>query len=187
MLIEIIALSLGKRYQIVATQRLLAATNVRALWLLGLAFQDVDDGVGMDEELFPDWTRDEVDAQLAKILLDPEFVRNKSVSRFLKFVVEETLDGRGARLKAFTVGVAVFSRDETFDAQNSSIVRVQAARLRQLLEFYYVNGGAKTGHRGGVKFGQSRAGRATDARRPPTVAGRGCAGGRTPSSGGAAR
>jgi adenylate cyclase len=95
----------------------------------------------MESELSSDWTRGDVEAQLAKILAGPEFVRNKSLSKFLRFVVEETLDGRGARLKAYTIAIEVFSRDETFDAQSSSIVRVQAARLRQLLEAYYASEG----------------------------------------------
>jgi len=88
------------------------------------------------------WTRGEVEDELARILRDPEFERNPSVSRFLAFVVAETLEGRGARLKAFTVAVEVFGRDQNFDAQSNSIVRVQAARLRQLLEAYYGGAGA---------------------------------------------
>lgn len=94
------------------------------------------------EPLSDDWTRGEVEIELATILRDPEFERNPSVSRFLTFVVTETLDGRGARLKAFTIAVEVFGRDESFDAQNNSIVRVQAARLRQLLAAYYAGPGA---------------------------------------------
>ena len=91
----------------------------------------------MDEGDARAWSRGEVEDQLKKILGDPEFARNRSVSNFLKFVVDETLDGRGSRLKAFTVATAVFNRDDNFDAQNNSIVRVQAARLRQLLHLYY--------------------------------------------------
>ena len=89
-----------------------------------------------------DWTRDDVNAQLARILRSPEFERNKSAAKILAFVVEETLEGRGARLKAYTIGVEIFAREGTFDAQNNSIVRVQAARLRQLLDIYYAGVGA---------------------------------------------
>jgi tetratricopeptide (TPR) repeat protein len=97
----------------------------------------------MEAALSQDLARGEVKAQLARILLNPEFVRNKSASGFLKFVVEETLEGRGARLKAFTIGVEVLGRDESFDSQNNSIVRVQAARLRQLLDIYYSGDGSR--------------------------------------------
>ena len=95
----------------------------------------------MNVELSGEWTREEVEKQLSKVLIQPEFTRNRSISKFLKFVVEETLEGRGERLKAFTIAVEALARDDTFDAQNSSIVRVQAARLRQLLGAYYAGEG----------------------------------------------
>lgn len=98
---------------------------------------DEENATGFDGAV----ARAEVEAQLESILQDPEFERNRSVSAFLKFVVEETLEGRGPRLKAFTVATAVFGRDANFDAQNNSIVRVQAARLRQLLQVYYAGPG----------------------------------------------
>ena len=88
------------------------------------------------------WARSEITAQLEKILNSPEFKRNRSASAFLTFVVDETLEGRGPRLKAFTVAMAVFNRDVNFDPQNNSIVRVQAARLRQLMMIYYTGAGA---------------------------------------------
>jgi tetratricopeptide (TPR) repeat protein len=88
------------------------------------------------------WARSEITAQLEKILNSPEFKRNRSASAFLTFVVDETLEGRGPRLKAFTVAMAVFNRDVNFDPQNNSIVRVQAARLRQLLQFYFAGSGS---------------------------------------------
>ena len=89
------------------------------------------------------WTRDGVEAQLRRILGDPQFERNRNSAAFLKFVVDETLEGRGSRLKAFTVATAVLNRDANFDPQNNSIVRVQAARLRQLLQLYYAGPGAR--------------------------------------------
>jgi tetratricopeptide (TPR) repeat protein len=53
------------------------------------------------------------------------------------FVVQETLSGRGGRLKAYTIATVILNRDSDFDPKNSSVVRVQATRLRQLLENYY--------------------------------------------------
>lgn len=95
-----------------------------------------------DSDVKP-WTSAEVATQLAKVLNNPDFERNRSASAFLKFVVDETLEGRGPRLKAFTVAMAVFNRDVNFDPQNNSIVRVQAARLRQLLQIYYSGPGSR--------------------------------------------
>jgi adenylate cyclase len=59
----------------------------------------------------------------------------------LRFVVEETLAGRGDRLKGYTIAVEVFAKPETFDAQSDPLVRVEAGRLRRrLLEYYHGDG-----------------------------------------------
>lgn len=63
--------------------------------------------------------------------------------QFLRFVVQETLEGRGDRLKAFTIATSVLGRGSDFDPQANSVVRVQAKRLRELLENYYRGAGAK--------------------------------------------
>lgn len=79
---------------------------------------------------------------LGRILQTPEFQRNRTVSQFLKFIVEETLEGRGDKIKAFTIATLALERGSTFDPQSDSIVRVQAGRLRQMLEAYYAGEGA---------------------------------------------
>ena len=56
---------------------------------------------------------------------------------FLGFVVDQTLSGRGGRLKAFSVAREVYGRDETFDARSDAVVRVEAGRLRRRLAAYY--------------------------------------------------
>ncbi|WP_221939336.1 hypothetical protein, partial [Mycobacterium sp. KBS0706] len=61
--------------------------------------------------------------------------------RFLRYIVDETLDGRADRIKGYSVGVAVFDRDTSFDPQLDPIVRIEASRLRRSLDYYYVAGG----------------------------------------------
>lgn len=61
---------------------------------------------------------------------------------FLKFVVEETLAGRGSRLKGYTVAIEVFGKPADFDAQSDPLVRVEAGRLRRRLADYYLRDGA---------------------------------------------
>ena len=80
---------------------------------------------------------EDVARELERLLDSPEFRRNRNASSFLKFVVEETLAGRGDRLKAFTIATLALQRDDSFDPQNNSIVRVQATRVRQMLESHY--------------------------------------------------
>lgn len=57
---------------------------------------------------------------------------------FLRFVVDEALSGRGAKLCQGAIAVAVFGRRGDFDAVVDPIVRVQAGRLRRSLERYYL-------------------------------------------------
>lgn len=82
-------------------------------------------------------SRTEVGSQLEKILSSSTFVRSKRLGRFLRFTVEQCLDGRQNALKEYLVGVEVFNKMETFDPRIDSIVRVEARRLRSKLERYY--------------------------------------------------
>jgi len=74
---------------------------------------------------------------LSDVLAHPDFAASSRLSAFLKFVVTEALEGRADRLKAFSIAVTVYGRDETFDPQANSIVRVEATRLRRMLERYF--------------------------------------------------
>jgi len=60
----------------------------------------------------------------------------------LRYVVSETLDGRADRIKAYSIAIEVFKRDESFDAQADPVVRIEAARLRFALERYYLLAGS---------------------------------------------
>jgi adenylate cyclase len=82
-------------------------------------------------------SRGAVTAQLDKILTSSTFIRSKRLGRFLRFTVEQCLDGRQNSLKEYLVGVEVFNKMETFDPRIDSIVRVEARRLRSKLERYY--------------------------------------------------
>ena len=79
----------------------------------------------------------EIAEQLSRVLASKAFRQADRLKRFLSFIVEETMAGRGGRLKEFVVGVEVFGKPESFDPRNDPIVRVQARRLRaQLVRFY---------------------------------------------------
>src|SRR5579871_6092770 len=76
-------------------------------------------------------------AQLNRILGSKSFRQADRLKRFLTYIVEETIAGRGERLKEFAVGMEVFGKDDSFDPRNDPIVRVQARRLRAQLALYY--------------------------------------------------
>src|SRR5215471_5708719 len=79
---------------------------------------------------------DAVRSEVSRILSSPEFQRSERLSRFLAYVVEETLAGRGDKLKEYTIALAVFDRP-SYDPDVDSIVRVEARKLRFRLEQYY--------------------------------------------------
>ena len=83
----------------------------------------------------------DIRAELGKVLRSAEFVRRPQLQRFLNFVVEEALAGRGAQLKEYVLGVGVFGRPADFDPRIDSLVRVEARRLRAALETYYAGEG----------------------------------------------
>jgi adenylate cyclase len=84
----------------------------------------------------------EAQAGLARILASECFAQAGRSSDFLRFVVEQTLDGAGARLKGYSIGVEVFGRPADFDPQADPLVRVEAGRLRRRLAQYYGGEGA---------------------------------------------
>ena len=75
--------------------------------------------------------------QLVRILNSGPFHQSRRRQRFLDYLVNETLAGRGERLKAYNVALEVFERPETFDPITDPLVRIEAARLREKLREYY--------------------------------------------------
>src|SRR3984893_9163541 len=82
-----------------------------------------------------------VDPYLEKVLASAEFSRAKRMARFLRFVVEESLAGRGDELKERQIGIEVFDRPAHWDPKVDNIVRSEARRLRTKLEVYYDTAG----------------------------------------------
>jgi eukaryotic-like serine/threonine-protein kinase len=83
----------------------------------------------------------EIRAELQKVLASVELVHCPQLQRFLNFVVEEELAGRGGQLKEYVLAVGVFGRPADFDPRLDSLVRVEARRLRAALEKYYADEG----------------------------------------------
>ena len=92
-------------------------------------------------------------AQLARILESAKFRASDKQRKFLRFVVNETLEGRSSQLKGYTIAVDVYKRTESFDPQVDPIVRVEAGRLRRALEHYYLTAGKNDPVRIGVPKG----------------------------------
>lgn len=104
---------------------------------------------------------------LERILASEMFVRSERLGKFLRFVTEETLAGRGDELKEYAIGVLVYGRRD-FDPRLDSSVRVDARRLRLKLEEFYAGPGADSGVRIEIpKGGYLAAFQTTEAAEPP--------------------
>src|SRR5438552_9274283 len=78
-----------------------------------------------------------IQAQLEKILASSAFAGAERSSRFLRFTVAQTIEGRGEQIKEYLVGLEVFDRKQSYDPRTDPIVRVEAGRLRTKLREYY--------------------------------------------------
>src|SRR5437660_8886178 len=80
-------------------------------------------------------------AALDKILASPGFANADRLSRFIRYVVQETLDGQTDKLKESLLGIDVFGRKPTYDPRVDAVVRTEAVKLRARLRDYYESEG----------------------------------------------
>ena len=95
----------------------------------------------------------EILAQLERILSSADFAASSRLKNFLSYLVAETLAGRSDQLKEYAIAIDVFDRDDNFDPQTSSIVRVEASRLRSKLEKFNATAGRNDAVRISLKPG----------------------------------
>jgi tetratricopeptide (TPR) repeat protein len=77
------------------------------------------------------------------MLSRPPFASSPSLSRLLRYLVEETLAGRSAEINEYTIGLRIFHRSADFNPRADPIVRVQTHYLRAKLAQYYAAAGAQ--------------------------------------------
>jgi tetratricopeptide (TPR) repeat protein len=83
----------------------------------------------------------EIAAALARVTSSTRFRDSPQIVAFLRYVVDRTLAGKDDQIKGYTIAVEALGRDASFDPNTQSIVRTEAARLRQELARYYADGG----------------------------------------------
>ena len=75
---------------------------------------------------------------MAEVLQSKAFEASPRLQQFLTYVVEETLAGRGDQVRGKLIAVEVYGRKiDSSGAQN--LVRVEASRLRRILDEYYAH------------------------------------------------
>jgi serine/threonine-protein kinase len=78
-----------------------------------------------------------VRAQLKKIFASTGFSKSERSSKLLRYLVLETLAGRGADIREYVLGAELFARGASFDPYTDAIVRTEMSRLRGKLKAYY--------------------------------------------------
>ena len=89
----------------------------------------------------PPPSKDEIYRQLERVLGSPNFKASSQQIAFLKFIVDQTLDGNAGLINDHTVATQVFGRGPEFDLSVDPVVSIQASMLRRALERYYSTGG----------------------------------------------
>ncbi len=93
------------------------------------------------ETVYSEKERVEIQRQLDRLLANPHFSNSRRFPSFLRFIVQEELEGRGDQLKERTLGIEVFGRDAGYDTTSDPIVRVTAAEIRKRIAQYYQDSG----------------------------------------------
>jgi hypothetical protein len=75
--------------------------------------------------------------QLSRLLVHPLFANSKRYPAFLAYTVEQTLLGNSSELKERSIGIEVFGRSPTYDANADPVVRITAGEVRKRLSIYY--------------------------------------------------
>lgn len=86
-------------------------------------------------------TQREIAEVLQRIMAHELMRKSPKLQAFLTYVVDETLAGRGERLKAYSIAIAALGKHTAFDPALDPIVRVEASRLRRALNAYYASDG----------------------------------------------
>src|SRR5271157_1697852 len=86
---------------------------------------------------------DSIREELNRVLASHEFRTSKRSQDFLRYVVENTLNGRAEMVKERTIGIDVFGRSTSYDPSDDATVRVKAGEVRKRLGLYYSDLGAR--------------------------------------------
>ncbi|MFH6782845.1 MULTISPECIES: hypothetical protein [Methylobacterium] len=86
---------------------------------------------------------DVVRCSLDGCLSAPAFRRSPKLAAFLTYIVEEELAGRGEGIKAYTIATQALRRSDSFDPSNDPSVRVEAGRLRRVLDEVFTGEGRR--------------------------------------------
>jgi len=92
-------------------------------------------------EIVSVFSKEEINEQVRRILNYPLFKNSPVLSRFLEFIITETVHKRELHIKEYSIAINVLDRSRAFNPSVDSIVRIHAGRLRRALTDYYLTDG----------------------------------------------
>jgi hypothetical protein len=75
--------------------------------------------------------------ELERVLASHDFQASRLCQSFLRYAVEQTLNGQTENLKERTIGIDVFGKLPSYDPSEDAGVRVKAGEVRKRLRSYY--------------------------------------------------
>ncbi|MDR7371353.1 hypothetical protein [Flavobacterium aquidurense] len=86
-------------------------------------------------------THEEIFTELETVLKYNSLKNSPILSKFLRYVVEETLNENQHIIKEYSIAVNVLNRSSDFNSNDDAVVRIHAGRLRRILNEYYLTQG----------------------------------------------
>ncbi|MGB8847937.1 MAG: hypothetical protein WCC73_19815, partial [Terracidiphilus sp.] len=97
----------------------------------------------LPDETWPASLQEDPNWALAqRVIAEPNFARSPLLTKFLLFVVAETLEGRGNEITEHQIGVQVFDRPADYRTLEDNIVRSYARQLRKRLAEHFADQGS---------------------------------------------
>jgi hypothetical protein len=110
--------------------------------------------VPLSQETWPPWFERDPRWTLAqRVVASPPFVRSLLLSKFLLYVVAETLEGRETEITEHQIGVHVFDRRPGYSTVEDNIVRNYARQLRRRLAEHFADEGSSESVRIDIPLG----------------------------------
>lgn len=91
-------------------------------------------------------SKESIQLELERILASELFGGKKQAGKFLYYIVNETLEGRGERITQYGIAIEALGKPMDYCPTESPAVRVEAGRVRKLLEEYYADESLSSQH-----------------------------------------
>jgi TolB-like protein len=87
------------------------------------------------------FSEEEISLELKQVLSYSAFKNSPTLTKFLEYVTNETLNKNEKFIKEYTIAINVLNRNSNFNSYKDAVVRIHAGRLRRTLNEYYLTEG----------------------------------------------